>query len=54
MEEKRIDMRVDNEENRELMEEAKRSTQLCFRINHTMNCFREISAREAILPRRCK
>ena len=36
MEEKRIDLRIDNEENRELMEEAKRSTQLCFRINHTM------------------
>ena len=36
MEEKRIDMRIDNEENRELTEEARRSTQLCFRINHTM------------------
>ena len=36
MEEKRIDMRIDSEENRRLMEESKRSTQLCFRINHTM------------------
>ncbi len=36
MEEKRIDMRIENEENRRLTEEVKRSTQLCFRINHTM------------------
>ena len=36
MEEKRIDMRIDSEENREIREEVKRSTQLCFRINHTM------------------
>ena len=36
MEEKRIDMRLDTEENRRLQEEVKRSTQLCFQINHTM------------------
>ena len=36
MEEKRVDLRIDNEENRTLVAEAKRSAQLCFRINHTM------------------
>lgn len=44
MEEKRIDMRIDNEETRELMEESKRSTQLCFRINHTMPMTEESEA----------
>ena len=36
MEEKRIDLRIDNEENRRNLAESKRSTELCFRINHTM------------------
>lgn len=36
MEEKRIDFRIDCEETRELLAESKRSTELCFRINHTM------------------
>ena len=36
MDEKRIDLRLDTEENRELLAESKRSTQLCFRINQTM------------------
>ena len=44
MEEKRIDMRMDSEENRQLMEEAKRSTQLCFRINHAMPMTEECDA----------
>lgn len=44
MEEKRIDMRLDTEENRRLMDEVRRSTQLCFRINHTMPMTEESDA----------
>ena len=44
MEEKRVDLRIDNEENRALIAEAKRSTQLCFRINHTMPMTEESDA----------
>ncbi len=44
MEEKRIDMRLDTEENRRLQEEVKRSTQLCFRINNTMPMTEESDA----------
>ena len=44
MEEKRVDLRIDSEENRLLLAESKRSTQLCFRINHTMPMTEECDA----------
>lgn len=35
MEETRVDLRIDSEETRKLLEESRRSTELCFKINHT-------------------
>ncbi len=44
MEETRIDLRLDNDQMRARAAESKRSTQLCFKINHTMPMTEECDA----------